>query len=405
VRRSKHPSLEILEDLIRIQSVNPSFGGDAKGEREVADYVERRCRESGLAVSRQQVFPDRENVIVELRVGKPETTLLFEAHMDTVSLGSMEDPLVPGYADDRLYGRGACDTKGSLAAMIYAMEECAGNTDLLSSDLVLCASVDEEHAYHGILAFLDSDVPVAGAVVGEPTGLRIVVAHKGCARFAVKTRGKAAHSSVPYEGDSAIYGMTKILRIIEEVIEPKLSESAHPLCGAPTIVVGKIRGGTQINIVPEECVIKVDRRIIPGEMASEVIGDFGSVLSECLKDEGVNFTVKELLLDWPLDTDPESAIVRCAQGAALELGMDDSVCGVPYGSDASKLQQLKGVPSIVLGPGSIAQAHSPEEWVPVREVERAAEFYVTLARGFGPGAGPGTKGDVPEIGEGGYANL
>lgn len=379
----KHLSLEILEDLVEIQSVNPTFDEGAKGEREVADYIEQRCAQSALTVSRQQVFPDRENVIIELRVGKPETALLFEAHMDTVSLGSMDDPLVPTYVDNRLYGRGACDTKGSLAAMIYAMEECAKDVDGLSSDVILCASVDEEHAYRGVLTFIDSDIPVAGAVVGEPTELGIVVAHKGCARFLVRTHGKAAHSSVPYEGDNAIYQMAKVLSFIEDEIESELSTLDHPLCGPATITVGTVRGGIQINVVPEECVIEVDRRIIPGEDAREVLNNIDSTLRERFEDSSVEFSTNELLLDWPLDTPPGSAIVRCAQQAASQIGMDGSLRGVSYGSDASKLQQLKGVPSIVVGPGSIAQAHSKEEWVPVKEVEQAAEFYVELARGFG----------------------
>lgn len=379
----KHPSLETLEDLVRIQSVNPFFGEDARGEREVADYVEQRCRTAGLEVFRQPVFPGRENVIAELRVGRPETALLFEAHMDTVSLGSMEDPLQPTYVTDRLYGRGACDTKGSLAAMLYAMEECARNPEQLSSDVVLCASVDEERAYKGILAFIDSDVSVAGAVVGEPTDLGIVVAHKGCARFRLKTRGKAAHTSVPHEGDNAIYQMAEVLGVIKEDIEGELAALDHPLVGPATIVVATVRGGTQINIVPEECAIEVDRRVIPGENAREVLKGIQSTLRERLRGSNVDFVVEELLLDWPLDTSPESVVVRRAQQVASELGLKDRLHGVAYGSDASKLQQLKSVPSIVFGPGSIAQAHSREEWVLVKDVERAAEFYAEMARGFG----------------------
>ena len=379
----KHPSLQALEDLISIQSVNPFFGEDARGEREISDYVEQRCRMAGLDVSRQSVFPDRENVVAELRVGKPENALLFEAHMDTVSLGSMGNPLEPTYAGDRLYGRGACDTKGSLAAMLYAVEECARNPEQLAADIVLCASVDEERAFKGILAFVDSDVSVAGAVVGEPTDLGIVVAHKGCTRFRLRTHGKAAHSSVPHEGDNAIYQMAQVLGIIKDDVEGGLADLDHPLVGPPTIVVAAIRGGTQINIVPEECEIDVDRRVIPGEDAGEVLNGIQSTLRDRLENTNVDFDVERLLLDWPLDTAPESAVVRQAQRVAASMGLEDRLHGVAYGSDASKLQQLKGIPSIVFGPGSIAQAHSREEWVPVADVGRAAEFYVSMARGFG----------------------
>ncbi|CAA9429532.1 MAG: Acetylornithine deacetylase [uncultured Rubrobacteraceae bacterium] len=380
---NEHPSLKTLEDLIRIQSVNPFFGEDARGEWEIAGYVERRCREAGLKVHRQPVSPGRENVVAELRVGHPENALLFEAHMDTVSLGSMENPLEPTYVGDRLYGRGACDTKGSLAAMLHAVEECARNPEQLSSDVVLCAAVDEERAFEGILAFIDSDVSVAGAVVGEPTDLGIVVAHKGCARFRLTTRGKAAHSSVPHEGDNAIYRMAEVMEVIKEDVEGGLADLDHPLVGPPTIVVSTIRAGTQINIVPEECAIEVDRRIVPGEDAREVLDGILKTLQERLHGSNVHFDAEELLLDWPLDTPPESATARCAQRVASEMGLEDRLHGVAYGSDASKLQQLKGVPSIVFGPGSIAQAHSGEEWVPAEHVERAAEFYAGMVRGFG----------------------
>lgn len=303
--------------------------------------------------------------------------------MDTVSLGSMENPLEPTYADDRLYGRGACDTKGSLAAMLYAMEECARDPEQLSSDVVLCASVDEERAYKGILAFVNSDIAVTGAIVGEPTYLGIVVAHKGCARFRLETRGKAAHTSVPHEGDNAIYQMAEVLRVMKKDVESGLARLDHALVGPPTVVVATIRGGTQVNIVPERCAIEVDRRVIPGEDAREVLDGMLDILRERLQNSGVEVDVEELLLDWALDTSPESAVVRRAQQVASGLGLDDSLHGVAYGSDASKLQQLGGVPSIVFGPGSIAQAHSKEEWVPVEHVERAAEFYVGMARGFG----------------------
>jgi acetylornithine deacetylase/succinyl-diaminopimelate desuccinylase family protein len=379
----KHRSLEILEDLIRIQSVNPHYGDGAKGEGELSEYIEQRCRNAGLKVTRQPVFPGRDNLIIELRTGKAEMTLLFEAHMDTVSLGSMENPLKPSYKGDRLYGRGACDTKGTLAGMIYALEECVKAPDSLACDIILCASVDEEHNYRGLMAFLELGIPVAGAVVGEPTEMGIVVAHKGCVRFALHTHGKAAHSSVPNEGNNAIYQMMTLIRHINENMEPALACLSDPLCGSPTIVVGTIHGGKQINIVPEACVIEVDRRIIPGEHPHDVMQQIRDELTGAMAGHQVDFTIEELLLDYALNTPHDSDIVRHAEIVASLLGLNPNLCGVPYGSDASKLQQLKGIPSIVYGPGSIAQAHSKEEWVPAEEVIAAAGFYLQLAQQFG----------------------
>lgn len=382
IRDFKHRSLDILEDLIRIQSVNPHFDKHAEGEKEIANYIEQRCKRAGLSVRRQSVLPGRDNIIVELRVGKPQSALLLESHMDTVTLGSMENPLVPTYRDGRLYGRGACDTKATLAGMIYTMEECAKSPELLASDLIFCASVDEEHAFRGLTAFMDLNIPFAGAVVGEPTELGIVVEHKGCARFTLRTHGKSAHSSVPHEGDNAVYQMMHVIRYITETIEPRLFTTSSRLCGSPTIVVGTIRGGEQINIVPESCTIEIDRRLIPGETPQQVMLDFEREVKEAVAKYGVNLTIEPLLLDPALNTSHDARIVSSAQEVARQLGLKEGLFGVPYGSDASKLQQYKGIPTIVYGPGSIAQAHSKEEWVPVEDVGKAAEFYLTLARAF-----------------------
>lgn len=373
-------ALAILDDLIRLRSVNPAYDGGA-GEREVADYVENVCRSAGLDVFRQEVFPGRENVVAVLRVGRPGSALLFEAHTDTVSLGNMQDPLVPTYRDGRVYGRGACDAKASLAAMLHCITECARNPARVPGDLVLCAAVDEEHAYRGVLSFLDSGLPVAGAVVGEPTELGIVVAHKGCARFSIGVHGKAAHSSVPHEGENAIYRMAQVLRVIGDDIEPSLASRRHPLCGPATISVGTIRGGSQINIVPDACEIHVDRRIIPGEEPRQVFDDIVHTLRTRL-DGSVDMDATVLLLDHALDTGTGAAVVRCARDAATSLAVDPSPRGATYGSDASKLQSLGGIPSIVLGPGSIKQAHSAHEWVALDEVETAAALYLEMAQTF-----------------------
>jgi acetylornithine deacetylase len=266
--------------------------------------------------------------------------------------------------------------------MMYAMEHCALHPERLAANLTLCAAVDEEHEYQGLQVFLAGRPPIAAAVVGEPTELGLVTAHKGCCRFAVTTHGKAAHSSMPHEGDSAIVQMLAVLEFIRERIEPELSRLNHPLCGSPTIVVGIIRGGTQINIVPESCTIEVDRRMIPGETPEQVLADFEQRLQAYTIDRGVRFTITELLRDWALNTAIDDPFVHAAGRTAQALGLSGEPIGVPYGSDASKINR-SGVPAIVFGPGSIAQAHSKEEWVDLNQVGLAAEFYLQLAESFG----------------------
>jgi len=378
-----HSALSLLEQLTAIESVNPHFTGGSRGESEVADFLEARCRANGIECRRQTVLPGRDNVIIEVRGGKPRPTLLFEAHMDTVPPGNMVEAFTPIYRDGRLYGRGACDTKGSLAAMLAALEQAAGEPASLPCDIVLCAAVDEEYQFRGVMSLLDLGLQVDGAVVGEPTDLSIVVAHKGVCRFAVTTHGKAAHSSMPHLGISAIAGMRPVLDFINDTIEPELSRQAHPLCGAATVVIGTIKGGTQINIVPDRCEIEVDRRVLPGENSRAVLRDFETRLCEVLRSRGIEFSVRELLLDEPLATPSDAAIVSCARRGAATLGLPTKAIGVPYGSDASKLQAYGGIPSIVYGPGSIGQAHSDAEFVPIDEVEQATAFYLELMRTFG----------------------
>ncbi|MDG0814553.1 M20 family metallopeptidase [Cohnella rhizosphaerae] len=378
----KHRALAILEQLIAIQSVNPHYGDGAAGEAEVARYIERLCERAGLSVMRQPVIEGRDNVIVRLNTPRPGPLLMLEAHMDTVSLGSMQTPLVPVYRDGRLYGRGACDTKGSLAAMLAAMETFAREPEALGCDVALCATVDEEHAFRGPLKLLELGLPVAAAVVGEPTGLRIVAAHKGCARFAVHVRGKAAHSSVPHEGVNAIVRMAKVIGFLEDTIAPELASVRDELCGPATLSIGTIAGGKQINIVPERCTIEVDRRIVSGENPGEVLAALERRLAAWGGEHGVKLEVEPLLLDWALGTPQDDPIVRAASDTARRLALPADVCGETYGSNASKYQGIGGIPSIVYGPGSIAQAHSREEWVSVAEVEAAAAFYMELAREY-----------------------
>lgn len=379
-----HPAVAILEDLIAIQSVNPALEAGGRGETGMADYLEQRCRSNGLQVSRQTVLPGRDNVIIEVRTDKPDRTLLFESHMDTVGLGTMDDPNTPIHRDGRLYGRGSCDTKATMAGMLYAMEQAAANPAELPGDLVMCAAIDEEYQFRGVLKYAQElAYPVAGAIVGEPTDLRIIIAHKGIARYAIRTHGRAAHSSTPREGNSAIFQMAEVLRVVREVAEPQLAVRSHPLCGAPTMVVGMIQGGTQVNIVPETCEIQIDRRVIPGENSRTAMLEFESLLRDVVAERGVEFTLHELLLDNPLDTDADAQVVHCAQAVAGELGLSTETMGVPYGTDASKLNDICGIPTIVYGPGSIKLAHTREEYVPVAEVEQAAAFYLGMARTFG----------------------
>ena len=378
--------VEILGDLIAIESVNPGFAGGS-GEAGVADYVERWATGRGFAVVRQPVEPGRDNVLVTLRVPGATETLLYEAHTDTVALDPMgKEGLRPVVRDGRLYGRGACDTKGSLAAMMAAFERLQETPDGLCANADLLAAADEEYAYRGVLAWIASDEQASAAIVGEPTGLRVVVAHFGCVRGNVEVIGRAAHSSEPENGINAIDVMADVIAALRS-LQGQIAERSHPLLGSPKFTVSVIQGGVGGNVVPERCVISYDRRTLPGEVPDQVLSEIDAIL-DTVRTKRPEATITRLaprLVSEGLDTPAGEEIVRAAQAACDALALDRAPVGVPYGSDASKLQHRAGIPSVVFGPGSIAQAHGADEYVPLDHLAAAAAFYEGVAREFGQG--------------------
>lgn len=368
------PVLEILAGLVRINSVNPSYEG-GQPEAEIAAYAGGFFSAFGIENWEQEVFPGRPNRIAKLPGRDPSRRLVFEAHTDTASAAGMSiPPFEPVVKDGRLYGRGACDTKAGLAAMMHALASLAAEGRLPSCEIWVVAAADEEFSYRGVVKLCEG-LRADGAVVSEPTSLRLVTATKGCVRFRVHTKGRAAHSSKPHLGVNAISLMARVVNAIEADAR-RLAAVTHPLLGSPTSNVGLIRGGTQVNIVPDSCTIEVDRRLLPGEEPAAVVEGYRRLLS------GMGAEVDPPMLeDLPLETAAGARVAAAASRALGAMGLDPEPCGVPYGSDASKLARA-GVPSVVAGPGSIDQAHAAVEWVDCAEVERAATFYRRMMETF-----------------------
>lgn len=379
----EHEIVQLLSALVAIESVNPAYQGGQRGEVAVAEYIANYLRALNIEPTFQNVIGERANVLATLR-GSHNTTLIFEAHMDTVTLEPMPDALTPKIRDGKLYGRGACDDKASLAAMLYALKLLQEHAAGAHANILLAAVVDEEVAYRGVLALVESKPNAQGAVIGEPTNLIPVNAHKGVVRFRIRTRGVAAHTARLNEGNNAIYQMVEVIRALRENIEPRLPARALPKIGAPTICVSTIRGGLQVNIVPDECVIEIDRRTVPGEINDQVLKEIDAVLDELRKREPT-FVIERLepdLADFPLDTPRGAKIARTARVACEMIRGESEFGAVGYGSDASKLSELAHIPSIVLGPGDIAQAHTANEFVEIEQVVQAAEIYAQLATEF-----------------------
>lgn len=368
--------LQTLADLVSINSVNPHYPG-GPGEAAIADYICRFFTKNGIPFEVQSVFEGRPNVIGKLEGQSGGRTVILEAHMDTASeLGMIADPFLPTRTGNRMFGRGSCDTKGGLAAMMHAVKALKNSGEPLRNSVLLVAAADEEFAFRGVLKALAGGVWGDGAIVAEPTDLNTVVASKGVLRWRIRTRGKAAHSSKPHLGVNAITKMARLILAIEEECYPALEKQQHALLGRPTLNVGVIQGGIQVNQVPDSCAIELDRRMLPGETRQQVWEEFENLVDELrLRDPDMDVEMESPMLeDFPLETSPTERIVQAVTAASHEVRGPRQLIGVPYGSDASKFARA-GIPSVILGPGSIDQAHAAEEYVDLDQVLSAVEIY------------------------------
>jgi acetylornithine deacetylase/succinyl-diaminopimelate desuccinylase family protein len=373
--------ITLLADLVRINSVNPAYQGGG-AETEIQRFVQNFFVTHGVSASEQQVLPGRPNVIAKLPGKNPSRRIIFEAHCDTAGVGGMLiPPFDPQIREKRLYGRGSCDTKAGLAAMMLALADLRRASQQPPSEVWVVSAMDEEHSYRGVWE-LRKNLHAAAAVVSEPTDMKMAVASKGCLRWRITIKGKAAHSSKPFLGINAIEHMGRVIRCLEEE-SLRLKGIQHPLLGSPTLNVGLIQGGTQVNVVPDSCWIEVDRRLIPGEEPDQVFRGYQELLGKLHSERpSLDLTVNPPQLeDRPLETPATASIALHAAQALREAGLDDGAMGVPFGSDASKLSSV-GISSIILGPGSIDQAHTAEEFVELEQVEKAFVVYRQIMRTF-----------------------
>jgi acetylornithine deacetylase/succinyl-diaminopimelate desuccinylase-like protein len=282
---------------------------------------------------------------------------------------------------DKIYGRGAVDMKGGLVAMIEAAALIAQNDKKQHDDVVVAAVVDEEENQAGTKKIVQSGKVVPHlAIVGEPTRLKVVRAHKGEIVFEIQVTGRSAHSSVPEEGINSIYHSARIIRELEHYGK-FLKKRRHPLLGPGTISVNMISGGTSLATVPEKTTLIVDARTLPEQHPSEVLGQINDIISNLKRREIANLRayVRTLITAFPLETDEDHQLVQVALDASSSvLGYRSFSTGAPYATDGWILSNA-GVPTIVLGPGDVGRAHGPDEWVSISEVSRASQIYSEIA--------------------------
>lgn len=359
---SRRSPVALLGELIRIPSVNPEGdpGIQEPGEACLAEFLESYLISLGAESWLQEVLPGRPNVVARFpgdRSGKPR--LLLAPHTDTVSVAGMTiDPFCGRESDGKIWGRGASDTKGPMAAMLTALTRLRDRLPGLGHEIWFAGLMGEESGQHGAKALADSE-KFDFVIAGEPTGLKTVHAHKGALWITLESRGVAVHASAPERGENAIYAMSRAIEKIRSEVIPQLDQFIHPVLGRTTLSVGTIKGGSKTNVVPDHCEATIDIRLVPGVDPDSVV----ELIRQSASGLDISYQSSK-----PLHTDPDHPMIR-------KLGsLGASPVGAPWFCDAAVFS-AKGMPAVALGPGTIAQAHTADEWIAVSDLEEGAEFF------------------------------
>jgi acetylornithine deacetylase len=372
------PTLRLLRDLVAIDSVNPSLVPGAAGEAAIAARVAAELGALGLAVETTEVRPRRPNVVAVVEGREAGRTLLFCGHLDTVGVEGMSRPFEPVERDGRLYGRGAQDMKGGLAAMVGAAGRLAGT--LARGRVVVAAVVDEEFASLGAEALV-ARWHADAAVVTEPTDLQIAVAHKGFAWIDVETRGRAAHGSRPAEGRDAILRMGRVLARLEALDRALQARPPQPLVGTASLHASIIRGGRELSSYPDHCVLQLERRTVMGESGQTALAEVEQILEDLrAADPEFEASAQLRFSRPPYALAPDHAIVQALVGVLRAQGRSAAVGGMSFWTDAAILGGA-GIPSVLFGPGG-AGLHGPDEHVRLDEVVACRDALVALAHAF-----------------------
>jgi acetylornithine deacetylase/succinyl-diaminopimelate desuccinylase family protein len=393
--------LDLLADLIRIPSVNPMGKSPVRpplGEAQLSDFVHDRFHELGMQVERQKVEPGRENVVACLNgstlPNKGGQSLLIDVHLDTVGVEGMTiEPFTPRQEDGRMYGRGACDVKGSLAVVIHVLDRLIRERPPEMPTVFVACTVNEENGFSGARrvarSWTEGDSallthPPSAILVAEPTELNIVTSHKGVVRWRCQTTGRAAHSSQPEAGQNAIYRMSRVVGALERYAgELAGKRPPHPLVGQATLSVGTITGGIEVNTVPDRCCVEIDRRLLPDEDPIDAAGDVRRYVEAAVDADDRPVHEEPYLAARGLDAQHNGPLAGRLQKIASRIGVSSRQIGASYATDAS-IVGATGIPTVVFGPGSIDQAHTADEWIAVEQLRLAAEILFEFCSGDPP---------------------
>ena len=379
--------IQLLKQLVEIDSVNPDLVPGGAGEGAIARFIGEWLQRAGLDVHFDEVRPGRPNVIAVARGTAHGTahgtgdgrTLMLNGHIDIVGVTGMPQPFQPRHEDGRLYGRGAYDMKAGVAACMVAIAEAARKG--LRGDVIFTAVIDEEFAGEGTLD-VARRYRADAAIVAEPTELNLVVAHKGFVWFDVETEGIAAHGSRPDLGVDAIVKMGRVLVALDALNAELLAHPTHPLLRSGSLHASLIRGGQEWSSYPAHCNLQIERRTVPGETPILAEVQLESILQQLrAADPAFKATVRRGLDREPMDTPADSPIaqliLKCAKSVTSQ---SPQIVGAPFWTDAASLSQV-GIPAVLFGPSG-AGAHAIEEWVDERSVRQCAEIYLAVAEAF-----------------------
>lgn len=367
-----------LADLVRINSVNPAFSEGVTSEREAAAYVAKALERLGMEITTYEPEDGRVSVVGRLAGAGSGRSLMLYGHLDTVGVGDMADPFGATIRHGKLYGRGAYDMKGGLAACIAAVKTLRDAGQALDGDLLVVAPADEEVASIGMQAVLEGHRTDA-AVVTEPTDLGVCLAHKGFSWIEVVTRGRAAHGSRFEEGIDANMRMGRFLARLDDLERELRARRPHPLVGPPSLHAGVLDGGSGPSIYAARCRLEIERRTVPGETEGQVVAEIQDIVDRLRAgDETFRAEVRAALTREPFEVGHDAAIVQAVtEAAAGVLGRSPAHTGETYWMDAALLAAT-GIETVVLGPVGRG-AHADEEWVDLESVGQLAEILARTA--------------------------
>jgi acetylornithine deacetylase len=376
---SRADPIKLARDLVRIDSRNPTLTRNGPGELAAARTLGATLESWGLRVEMHEAAAGRPNVIARAGRAAGGRSLMLNGHLDVVDVDGMTHaPFAGEERNGRLYGRGASDMKGGVAAMCAAAARAANTDAGLEGEVIISAVVDEEHTSIGTRDLIRRGVRADAAIVAEPTGLAIMPAHKGFAWIEVDVHGRAAHGSRYELGVDAILEAGAVLGELERIERDDLPARLHPLLGRASLHVSTIEGGSGWSTYPDRCVIRIERRTLPAERADEPLKEVQAAIARARdRRESLNAEARLVFLQEPSDVAPNAPIVRALEKALAECGEQVRIAGMTAWTDAALLNEA-GIPAICFGPGDISLAHAAEEWIDTEEIERATRTLETL---------------------------